>query len=250
MTAGGASVNPETMFQTQLARCTVAVMRSFDDILAIAAERKGGAKAVLGDAAPPKSAEELAAIPDDRWLSQMTKSVFQAGFNWAVIENKWDGFETAFRQFDVGAAAFMAEDWFEELVQDTRIVRNAKKIRAVQQNAELIQSAGGFGRKIGDWPQSDYVGLVRWLSKGGSHLGGTTAQYYLRIMGKDSFILSRDVTARLIAEGVIDKPATSQKAMRAVQEAFDTWVEQSGHSLTTVSRVLAQSTGDISGPHG
>ena len=56
-----------------------------------------------------------------------------------------------------------------------------------------------------------------------------------------SFILSRDVTARLIAEGVIDKPATSKTALKSVQAAFNTWMEQSGRSLTEISRVLAMS---------
>jgi hypothetical protein len=51
------------------------------------------------------------------------------------------------------------------------------------------------------------------------------------------------VTARLIAEGVIDKAATSQKAMTSVQDAFNTWLRQSGRSLTEISRVLAMSIG-------
>ena len=177
----------------------------------------------------------------------MARSVFQAGFSWKVIEAKWPGFEEAFKGFDVGACAMMSEDWFDELLQDTRIVRNGKKIRTVQQNAVFVQEAvaeaGSFGRKVGDWPAEDYAGLLRWIGKEGSHLGGTSAQYFLRMMGKESYILSRDVVARLVAEGVIDKPPTSQKAMRAVQEAFNGWAEESGQPLTVISRVLAQSIG-------
>lgn len=62
-------------------------MRTFNQIYDIAADRKGGADALevlIGDG--PKSAEALANIPDDRWLSIMTKCVFQAGFNWKVVE--------------------------------------------------------------------------------------------------------------------------------------------------------------------
>ncbi|MEM0948683.1 MAG: DNA-3-methyladenine glycosylase I [Pseudomonadota bacterium] len=222
-------------------------MRSFEEILDIAAERKGDRAIVLDGIEPPLSADELAAIPDDRWLAQMTKAVFQAGFSWKVIETKWPGFETAFFSFDVDRAAFMAPDWFDELVGDTRIVRNAMKIRSVHENAMLVQQTsrevGGFGRKIADWPGTDFAGLLRWLAKNGSRMGGTSAQYFLRSMGKDSFILSRDVVGRLVAEGVIDKPPTSQKAMASVQSAFNTWTAESGQSLKVVSRVLAQSTG-------
>ena len=46
---------------------------------------------------------------------------------------------------------------------------------------------------------------------------------------------------RLIAEGVVDKPPTSKKALADVQAAFNTWMQQSGRSLTEISRVLAMS---------
>ncbi len=217
-------------------------MRAFDEILEIAAERKGGVDAVLPGDAGPTDVHAVAAIPDDRWLAEMTRAVFQAGFNWDVIEKKWPGFEAAFDGFDVARCAFMPEDWFEELTQDTRIVRNGKKIRAVQVNAQLIQSVeGGFGAKVAGWPREDFAGLLLWLGKGGSHMSGTSAQYMLRKMGVDGYVLGKDVVGRLIAEGVIDKPPTSQKGMQAVQGAFNAWADQSGRSLKEISRVLAQS---------
>lgn len=208
-------------------------MRDFDAIHAIALGRHGpDLPEKIGNG--PKPAAELAAIPEDRWLSSFTKVVFQAGFNWKVVENMWDGFETAFRGFDVDTCAFMAEDWFEELCEDRRIVRYPAKIRAVQENAQFIQSLrdrGGVGRVIADWPSEDFAGLILLLKKEANRLGGSTGQYALRFMGRDGYILSRDVVARLQAEGVIDKPPTSKKAMEAVQSAFNTWADQSGKSL-------------------
>ena len=100
---------------------------------------------------------------------------------------------------------------------------------------------GGAGRVLGGWPSSEYAALLLMLKKRGAHLGGNAAQYAMRFMGRDSFILSRDVTARLVAEGVIDKTPTSQTAMRAVQGAFNTWMDQSGRGLTQISRILALS---------
>ncbi|WP_209832490.1 DNA-3-methyladenine glycosylase I [Ruegeria sp. HKCCE3926] len=219
-------------------------MRSFDEIFDIAASRHGGIEAFEAQLNKPKSHEELAAMPDDRWLSIITKCVFQAGFNWKVIENKWDGFEAAFDGFDVGRCAFMDDEKFDSLLQDTRIVRNGTKIAAVRDNAAFLlelRNEGGAGQVLGGWPSDDYVNLLAMLAKRGSRLGGASAQYAMRFAGRDSFILSQDVTARLIAEGVIDKPATSKKAMAAVQRAFNSWMDQSGRSLTEISRVLAMS---------
>ena len=222
-------------------------MRDFDELLSIAAERKGSVETVLGSIDAPKTAEELAKISDDRWLSMMTKCVFRAGFSWKVIAHKWDGFEVAFEHFSIGRCAVMDDEWLDQLVSDKRIVRNGQKIMTVQKNASMIahyaSQNSGFGQFIADWPVDDYINLVTMLKNEGGRLGGTTGQYFLRNMGKESFILTRDVTSRLIAEGVIDKAPTSKRALAEVQNAFNIWREESGQSFNVISRVLAQTIG-------
>lgn len=217
-------------------------MRSFDEIFDIAAARKGGAEALKAQLSKPDPS--VSTLPEDRWLSILTKGVFQAGFNWKVIENKWDGFEAAFHGFDLGRNAFMNDEDFDSHLRNTDIVRNATKIQSVRENAVFLmelREEGGAGKVLGGWPSEDFIGLLDLLKKRANRLGGMTAQYSLRFAGRDAFILSRDVTARLIAEGLIDKPATSKGAMKAVQAAFNTWADQSGLSLTEISQVLARS---------
>lgn len=219
-------------------------MRSFDQIFDIAADRKGGRDALNQMLDGPLSAAELAKIPADRWLAEMTKGVFRAGFNWKVVESMWPGFEAAFNGFDIGKCAMLHGEDFDRLVADKRIIRYGAKIKSVQENAVFIQEQeanGGISKLIAEWPATDFIGLLALLKKDAARLGGTTGQYCLRSMGKDSFILSRDVVARLVAEGVVDKAPTSKKAMGQVQEAFNTWMDQSDRSLTEVSRVLAMS---------
>jgi hypothetical protein len=60
-------------------------------------------------------------------------------------------------------------------------------------------------------------------------------------MGVDGFMLSPDVVARLIAEGVVTRVPTARRDMAAVQDAFNTWAAQSGRSVTEISQVLAAS---------
>ncbi len=223
-------------------------MRKFEEIFSMAAARKGGAEALQGLLSKPKSAAALTKIGDDRWLAGMTRGVFQAGFNWKVIENKWPGFEEAFEGFSPGRWSLMSDEDLDRLVKDTRIVRNAVKILSVRDNAilltDLAREHGTAARCLGAWPSEDYIGLLELLKKRGGRLGGTTAQYFLRQIGKDSFVLSKDVTTALIREGVVEKAPGSKSSMRAVQNAFNTWSEESGRSLTEISRVLAMSVGD------
>ena len=218
-------------------------MRTFEELFEIAAGRKGGA-AALEDLLPqPEAAEVLARIPDDRWLAGMTRRIFQAGFVWKVIENKWEGFETAFEGFEPRRWQMMSDADLDRLVQDERIVRNAQKILTVRDNArllcELAAEQGSAAKVFADWPSSDYVGLLDLLKTRGSRLGGSTAQYFLRFMGKDSFMTAGDVAKALIREGVVDKPPSGKGALKKVQAAFNGWMEESGRPLTQISRVLA-----------
>ena len=224
-------------------------MRSFEEIHAIAAARHGGEQALDASIAAhaPKSREQLAATPDDRWLAGMSRCVFQAGFSWRVIQSKWPGFEEAFAGFDPRRCAMMSEEWLDELLKDRRIVRNAQKILAVRANGQfLVDLAAEHGSAAGffaDWPDSDYVGLLEILKKRASRLGGGSAMYFLRSMGKASFITSRDVIAALIREGVVAKAPSGKKDFQAVQKAFNRWAEESDRDITTISRTLAMSVG-------
>ena len=222
-------------------------MRTFAELLQIAADSKGGVKAVMAGMPADKGADALAAIPDARWLAEMARGIFQAGISWSVVEAKWPGIEEAFFGFDPGRVSMIEADALDALIADTRVIRSGPKIVAIRDNAAFIRKvaaeSGSFGRRIGDWPASDYVGLLDWLASEGSRLGGSTGARMLRNLGKESYILTRDVLARLTAERVIDGKATSAKARRAVQAAFDQWKAESGQSFTVISRVLAQSIG-------
>ncbi|WP_421859117.1 DNA-3-methyladenine glycosylase I [Oricola sp.] len=222
-------------------------MRDFEAIYEIAAERQGGGDALEAKLEPPLPPDELGAIPDDRWLSCATKCIFNAGFNWKVVENMWPGFEEAFSGFDIGHCSMLHDEDIARLASDTRIVRHGGKIRSVQENAvfmrDLAAEYGSAAKFFASWPASDEAGLLDVMKKRGSRLGGNTGQYFLRFMGMDSYILSSDVVARLIAEDVIEKQPTSKAAMTKVQAAFNAWADQSGRSMKEISRVLAMSIG-------
>jgi 3-methyladenine DNA glycosylase Tag len=222
-------------------------LQKFAAIYERAAERKGGADALEALLPKPKSSAQLKRITDDRYLAEMTKCVFRSGFVWQVIENKWSGFEAAFMEFDTAACAMLSDEDLERLAQDARIVRNAKKIASVRANAafvrELKQSHGGCGAFLAQWPADDIVGLWGDLKRRGDRLGGNTGPFFLRFVGKDTFMLSGDVVKALVRQKVVDKAPAGRKALAAVQDAFNVWRTESGRSLAEISRTLACSVG-------
>lgn len=222
--------------------------RTFRPILKMAAGHHGGEAAALEKSQNNHAVENLARIPADRLLSVMTRCVFNAGFNWKVIEAKWDGFEAAFEGFDPGKLAFFGEEMLDGLVSDDRIVRNGQKIRATLENAKFIAEVeaneGGFGKLLAKWPGEDQTGLMAFLNKRGSRLGGATGQYFLRFAGWDAWIASAHVCAALVREGVLDKPqATSKRDLAAIQDAVNDYHADCGLPRAQISRLLALSVG-------
>ncbi|MFQ5439352.1 MAG: DNA-3-methyladenine glycosylase I [Paracoccaceae bacterium] len=221
-------------------------MKTFANIREIADQRKG--REFIDAHLPPPPATPLIDQRDDRLLSEFSKRVFQAGFNWQVVEDKWPGFERAFHGFDIARNAMMSDEDLDRLLADTGIIRHGAKILSVRDNAvflsDLARVHGSAAAGLGAWPREDTVGLFHLLKTRGSRLGGVSAQYALRSAGYDCFILSRSVVAALNMAGAIDGPATSKSALARVQEAFNRWHEESGETYTRMSRVLAFSVPD------
>jgi 3-methyladenine DNA glycosylase Tag len=224
-------------------------MKSFETIRARAAKRKGGDKVLESLLGPSPDNRKVAKLPDDRILSTMAERVFSAGFVWRVIEQKWPGFEEAFLGFEPKRLLFQPDEFWEGLARDERIVRNPQKIRSVRENAAFVERIarehGSFGRFLAGWPADDQVGLMALLSKQGSRLGGNTAQYFLRWLGWDSFILSGDMVAALRDAGVdVAENPTSKKDLEKVQAAINGWAKETGLPRVHISRILSMSIGE------
>lgn len=228
-------------------------MKSFAEIRARAAERKGGEAALASLMGPKPDNAALAGLPDHRVLAAMTQRIFAAGFVWSVIENKWPGFEDAFLGFEPKRLVFQPDDFWHDLASDTRIVRNPVSIRAVRDNAAFVarvsEEHGGFGRFLAAWPADDQIGLTAWLAKHGSRLGGNTGPVLLRMLGWDAFILWSDVVAALRDAGLDVAPSpTSKKDLGKIQAQFNAWAGETGLPRAHISRILAMSIGENRAP--
>jgi 3-methyladenine DNA glycosylase Tag len=226
-----------------------AIVGDFSRIRARAAERKGGEEALVGLLPKVATHAELTAIADDRILAEMTRRIFCAGFAWTVVDKKWPGFEAAFLGFDPPRLVFQPPEFWDALTVDDRIVRYGAKIMSVAQNAHFIVAIaaehGSFGRFLADWPATDQVGLLGVLSKRGSRLGGNTGQYFLRFLGKDSYLLSRDVVRCLRDAGLdVAEPPVSKRDRARIQQQFNAWAAETKLPYTHLSRICAMSIGE------
>jgi len=223
-------------------------MELFTDIYQRAAERKGGKKSLELLLQQESKYKNLSKTPDRDFLAEMTKKIFQSGFVWRVVENKWDGFEEVFWGFEPYKLELASDEQIERMAQDTRIIRNFTKVKSVRDNAffvkEISDKHGNFGQFIADWPVQEITQLWLYLKKHGSRLGGNTGPYFLRTMNKDTFLLTRDVSSYLIRQGLVDRHPNSQRDLKLVQATFNDWQQQSGRTMADISRAISYSFGE------
>ncbi len=218
-------------------------MRDYQWLHEYCLNRFGSAAALEANLPQPKSPAQLRAIGDDRYLSTLALRVFRAGLKHSLVDAKWPAFEEVFFGFDPEKVVLMGAEHLERLMQDTRLIRHLGKLKSVPRNAQMVldvqKEKGSFAALIADWPVTDITGLWKYLARHGNQLGGLSAPRFLRMMGKDTFIPTDDMSAALIAQDVIDKKPTSQRDLALVQEAFNQWHAESGRPLCQLSMMLA-----------
>jgi 3-methyladenine DNA glycosylase Tag len=213
-----------------------------------AARTRLGAAALEARLTQPRSPAELKATTDNRYLSQMELRIFRAGLKHSLVDAKWPAFEEVFEHFETHRVRAMADEALEALLVDRRLIRHWGKLKSVRDNAAAMISVaeehGSFGAWLSDWPGSDIVGLWEALSKRFSQMGGNSGPSFLRMVGKDTFVLTHSVTAALKQWGAADAPSKNRKDRAAVQSHFNAWAAETGRPLCQLSLILAASVED------
>ena len=220
----------------------------FDAIWHRAAERKGGTARLEMLLSVPLDKQDILAISDDRFLSAFTKKVFQSGFVWRVVENKWSAFESSFFDFNIGKVLLMPDEMFEKKASDPSIIRNLRKVMSIRDNALMIKDVavqhGSFAQFAAGFTQGNIIELWSFLKRSGSRLGGNTGPYALRALGIDTFLLSRDVESYFRQHKLIDGGLTTKSSLNTINQQFNQWHEESGLAYQTISQVVSYSCGD------
>jgi DNA-3-methyladenine glycosylase I len=143
---------------------------------------------------------------DSKLFELLSLELCQSGLSWHTILKKREGYQIAFRQFDIEAVANFDESKIEELLLDSRIVRHRAKISAIINNAKCIlkiqKEYGSFSNFlwgyvdhkpiVGNWNSEQEVPTSTKLStniskdmkkKGFKFLGTTTVYAFMQSVG-------------------------------------------------------------------
>ena len=116
----------------------------------------------------------------DDYLEQLSKSVFQAGISWRVVDAKWSTIKPAFRNFQVERVARMGDREIDALANDARVIRSRPKIAAVVHNARAIldlERDGGFRKHLRSF--DEYEELATDLKKRFKFVGDSGTYHFL-----------------------------------------------------------------------
>jgi 3-methyladenine DNA glycosylase Tag len=221
-------------------------MTPFKTILSEAERRNGGKSGLAAVMPKVKSPAKLATVPDDRYLSAMSLRIFRAGLKHELVDAKWPAFEEVFHHFERRRVNAMSDEAMERLMDDKRLIRHWGKLKSVRANATamigIAEEHGSMGRYLANWPDGKVVALWDDLAKRFSQMGGNSAAYFLRMVGKDSFILTPYVVGGLNKWGAFTGEPKGKADRAKVEVALLAWAKEAKRPLCQISMILARAT--------
>jgi 3-methyladenine DNA glycosylase Tag len=120
------------------------------------------------------------------YLDAMARVMFQTGISWRVVDVKWPGIREAFHGFDPSRVARLNTKQIDLLMDDTRVIRNRKKLEAIASNArrmlELDIEYKGFKRYLDSL--GDFENTKKEIHKQFAFMGDAGTWYFLWMVGR------------------------------------------------------------------
>ena len=130
--------------------------------------------------------------PNDNkgYFEVLSKAVFNAGFSYQVVRNKWEGIKEVFREFDPYTLSNWTVDEISDALSSPKIIRNSRKVKAIVSNArvflQLQKEHGSFENYLKSFQNKPYEEKQKILSKKFKWLGPTGAHFFLWSIGENA----------------------------------------------------------------
>lgn len=122
------------------------------------------------------------------WITNLARA--PAGLSWETIGNKWPSFKKAFANFAIDEVAKFDEGNVSQLMSNTGIVRNERKIEATISDAKEFQRIrsqwGSFQSYLSGLDKSQrYSHVIKELRARFHHFGSSSARTFLYSVGEN-----------------------------------------------------------------
>ncbi|HDZ17451.1 hypothetical protein LCGC14_1199180 [marine sediment metagenome] len=127
---------------------------------------------------------------DKSYFEILSKAVFNAGFSYQVVRNKWEDIKEEFHEFDPKIISKWTVDEISKALNSPKIIRNSRKVNAIVSNAkiflEITKKHGSFENYLNSFREEPYEVKQKILSKRFKWLGPTGAHFFLWSIGEDA----------------------------------------------------------------
>ena len=121
---------------------------------------------------------------DQKYFEILCLCLLQAGLNWGSIRKHWKKYKEGFYGFDIHR---LSKAQTKDLLKDSRVIKNNKKVEAIIYNARMFIKIKGDHDSFSNFLKSlRYLKneeLLKRLSKQFKHIGTYTAEYFLHSVG-------------------------------------------------------------------
>jgi len=98
-----------------------------------------------------------------------------------------------------------------------------------------------MGNYLAAWPGAEVTLLWDQLAKRFAQMGGNSAPRFLRMVGKDTFVITPSVVKALNHWGEFKGEPKGKSDRAKVQAIFNRWAKETGSPLAHLSMILAAS---------
>ncbi len=120
----------------------------------------------------------------------LSKAVFNAGFSYQVVRNKWEDIKEVFHDFEPEIISKWTVDEISGALSSPKIIRNSRKVIAIVSNAKVFLELLGkyitFDNYLKSFRDKPYEEKQRILSKQFKWLGPTGAHFFLWSVGENA----------------------------------------------------------------
>ncbi|MDK6856412.1 MULTISPECIES: DNA-3-methyladenine glycosylase I [unclassified Aerococcus] len=134
---------------------------------------------------------------DQALFKALSLEIMQGGLSWETVLKKADDFDSAYSHFDYRKIARYDRYKYQGLLQDSRLIRNRRKIQAIIHNAQVL-----VDRLTDDETFADYLWDLIAAAKDQTDSHEALSQKLLKAMKKDGFTYIGPATMTAFLEAI------------------------------------------------
>ncbi|MDK8503331.1 DNA-3-methyladenine glycosylase I [Aerococcus sp. UMB1112A] len=134
---------------------------------------------------------------DQALFKALSLEIMQGGLSWETVLKKADDFDSAYDGFDYCKIARYDRYKYQGLLQDSRLIRNRRKIQAIIHNAQVLLDRLEDGQTF-----ADYLWDLINDAKKQSDSNDAMSQKVLKAMKKDGFSYIGPATMTAFLEAI------------------------------------------------